>query len=198
MSDVSGTLLERARQGDEEAFAAVVRVYDRRLRGLAYRIVGDRDQMDDALQEAYVRAFRALPRFRGDARLGTWLFRITYNACLDELARSAKVAHLPLDELAGQASAAPEPDEVLGLRRELEVALASLTPEERAVVLLVDAYGFDYSEAGGILGIPVGTVASRLNRARAALRRALGPLHRPKGSTTTRRKSRSRPAPLPV
>ncbi len=198
MTDVSPAVLDRARQGDDEAFAAVVYAYDRRLRGLAYRILGDRDRMDDALQEAYVRAFRALPRFRGDARLGTWLFRITYNACLDELARAGKSAYVPLDELAGQASEGPEPGEALGVRRELELALASLTPEERAVVLLVDARGLDYSEAGGILGIPVGTVASRLNRARTALRRALGPLHRAKGSPASRRKPRSRTAPSPA
>jgi RNA polymerase sigma-70 factor (ECF subfamily) len=198
VSDISPAVLDRAREGDEEAFAAVVEAYDRRLRGLAFRILGDRDRMDDALQEAYVRAFRALPRFRGDARLGTWLFRITYNACLDELGRAAKNAHLPLDELAGQASEGPEPGEALGVRRELEIALASLTPDERAVVLLVDARGLDYSEAGGILGIPVGTVASRLNRARAAMRRALGPLQRAKGSPASRRKPRSRTAPSPA
>jgi RNA polymerase sigma-70 factor (ECF subfamily) len=174
--DVGSAVLDRARNGDQEAFAALVHVYDRRLRGLAYRILGDPDRMDDALQEVYVRAFRALPRFRGDARLSTWLFRITYNACLDELARARKVAYLPLDELAGQASAAPEPDEALGVRGELEAALAALSPEERAVVLLVDGEGFDYSEASEILGIPVGTVASRLNRARTTLRGSLRPI----------------------
>jgi RNA polymerase sigma-70 factor, ECF subfamily len=174
--DVASGVLDRARRGDQEAFAAVVRVYDRRLRGLAYRLLGDRDRMDDALQEAYVRAFRALPRFRGDARLSTWLFRITYNACLDELARGRKAAHAPLDELAGQASELPEPGDVLGARSELAAALASLSPEERAVVLLVDAEGFDYADAAGVLGVPVGTVASRLNRARTALRATLRPL----------------------
>ena len=155
--DVSAALLNRARQGDEEAFATIVHVYDRRLRGLAYRVLGDTNRMDDALQEAYVRAFRALPRFRGDARLSTWLFRITYNACLDELAKANKVSHLPLDMLVEQASAAPE---------------------ERAALVLVDAEGFDYSAAAKILDIPVGTVASRLNRARSSLRGALrGPVH---------------------
>ena len=173
--DVGSAVLDRARRGDQEAFAAVVRAYDRRLRGLAYRILGDRDRMDDALQEAYVRAFRALPRFRGDARLGTWLFRITYNACLDELARGRKSAHAPLDELAGQASVLPEPGQALGTRSELAAALAALSPEERAVVILVDAEGLDYAEAAEVLTVPVGTVASRLNRARAALRAALRP-----------------------
>ena len=87
-TELGPAILDRARGGDHEAFAAVVRLYDAKLRGLAFRVLGDRDRMDDALQEAYVRAFRALPRFRGDARMGTWLFRITYNACLDELGSS--------------------------------------------------------------------------------------------------------------
>jgi RNA polymerase sigma-70 factor, ECF subfamily len=178
--DVGSAVLERARGGDQEAFAAIVRAYDRRLRGLAYRLLGDRDRMDDALQEAYVRAFRALPRFRGDARLGTWLFRITYNACLDELARARKAAHAPLDELVGQASELPEPGHALGARSELAKALEALSPEERTVVLLVDAEGFDYAEAAAVLGVPVGTVASRLNRARTTLRAALNPM--PEGS----------------
>jgi RNA polymerase sigma-70 factor (ECF subfamily) len=180
--DVGSAVLDRARSGDQEAFAIVVRVYDRRLRGLAYRLLGDRDRMDDALQEAYVRAFRALPRFRGDAKVGTWLFRITYNACLDELARGRKVAHAPLDELAGQASDLPEPGDALGTRSELADALATLHPDERAVVLLVDAEGFDYAEAAEVLGVPVGTVASRLNRARNALRQALRPAIEASGS----------------
>jgi RNA polymerase sigma-70 factor, ECF subfamily len=172
---VSQALVDRARNGDREAFDAVVRRYDRRLRGLAYRILGDRG-MDDALQEAYIRAFRALPRFRGDARVGTWLFRVTYNACLDELARAKKVSYVPLDELAGQASAAPEPGDALATRAELGAALAALSTDERAVVFLVDAEGFDYATAAQVLGVPVGTVASRLNRARLALRRTLRPV----------------------
>jgi RNA polymerase sigma-70 factor (ECF subfamily) len=172
---VAPGVLDRARSGDHDAFAAVVRLYDLRLRGLAYRVLGDRDGMDDALQEAYVRAFRALPRFRGDARIGTWLFRITYNACLDELARKRKVMHVPLDELVEQASAEPEPGEALRARRDLASSFAALSKDERAVVFLVDVQGFDYSGAAELLGVPVGTVASRLNRARRSLRSALRP-----------------------
>lgn len=172
---VAPAVLDRARSGDHDAFTAVVRLYDLRLRGLAYRVLGDRDGLDDALQEAYVRAFRALPRFRGDARIGTWLFRITYNACLDELARKRKVTHVPLDELVEQASAEPEPGETLGARHDLALSFASLSEDERAAVFLVDVQGFDYSGAAELLGIPVGTVASRLNRARRTLRSALRP-----------------------
>jgi RNA polymerase sigma-70 factor, ECF subfamily len=170
---VAPAVLEQARVGDHEAFATVVRIYERRLRGIAYRVLGDRARMDDALQEAYVRAFRALPRFRGDARVGTWLFRITYNACLDELAKTRKTTHVPLDELVEQASEDPELENSLDARRELTSAFATLSCDERAAVFLVDVEGFDYAAASKVLGVPVGTVASRLNRARKTLRTAL-------------------------
>jgi RNA polymerase sigma-70 factor (ECF subfamily) len=171
--DLGPDVVDRARSGDQEAFAALIKHYDPGLRSLAYRILGDRDRMDDALQEAYVKAFRALPRFRGDSSLGTWLYRIAYNACLDELARSRRVVQLPLDDAAEQPSSRSDPGDMVANRRDLAAALAGLPLEERAAVLLVDAQGFDYREAGNALGIPVGTVASRLNRARAALRAAL-------------------------
>jgi RNA polymerase sigma-70 factor (ECF subfamily) len=183
---VAPAVLDRARVGDHEAFAAVVRLYERRLRGMAFRVLGDRDRMDDALQEAYVRAFRALPRFRGDARVGTWLFRITYNACLDELAKTRKTAHVPLDELVEQASDDPELESSLDARRELAAAFRDLSSDERAAVFLVDVEGFDYAAASKVLHVPVGTVASRLNRARKTLRTALQ-APPPQGSTASRR-----------
>ena len=171
--EVGTAVLDRARRGDQEAFAALIRHYDPGLRALAYRLLGDADRMDDALQEAYVKAFRALPRFRGDAKLGTWLYRIAYNACLDELERSRRVVQLPLEEIA-EAGPRTEPGEVVPRRVDLVEARAALPAEDRAAVLLVDAQGFDYREAAAVLEIPEGTVGSRLNRARAALRRALG------------------------
>jgi RNA polymerase sigma-70 factor (ECF subfamily) len=172
-ADVSTAVVDRARRGDQEAFAELIRHYDRGLRVLAFRLLGDRDRMDDALQEAYVKAFRALPRFRGEAKIGTWLYRITYNACLDELERTRKVAHLPLEEAHERAGGASDLGETAARRQDLAAALAALPPSERAAVLLVDAEGFDYRDAGKILGVPSGTVASRLSRARAALRGAL-------------------------
>lgn len=171
--DVAPEVVERARRGDREAFAALVRHYDGGLRALAYRLLRDRDRMDDALQETYIRAFRGLPRFRGRSRVGTWLYRIAYNACLDELARGAKVVHLPLAELAEPADPGPAVADTVAWRRDLAAALADLSPADRAAVLMVDAHGFGYRDAGEVLGVPEGTVASRLNRARAALRRAL-------------------------
>jgi RNA polymerase sigma-70 factor, ECF subfamily len=171
--DVGPEIVERARRGDQEAFAAVIRHYDPGLRALAYRLLRDRDRMDDALQEAYVKAFRALPRFRGDSKLGTWLYRIAYNACLDELQRSRRVVQLPLDAETERPGSASDPGDLAAQRHDLAAALAALPPEERAAVLLVDAQGFDYREAARVLGVPEGTIGSRLSRARAVLRRAL-------------------------
>lgn len=170
--DLSERVIDRARNGDQEAFAAVLRHYDPGLRALAFRLLGDRDLMDDVLQEAYVKAFRAFPRFRGEAKLGTWLYRIAYNAAVDELRRSRRGHELPLAEELPSASA--DPADVAAGRSDLARALAALPPEERAAVLLVDAQGFDYREGARVLGIPEGTLASRLNRARASLRTALG------------------------
>jgi RNA polymerase sigma-70 factor (ECF subfamily) len=163
--------VERARRGDQHAFAALIRHYDVGLRALAYRLLGSRERMDDALQEAYVQAFRALPHFRGESAPGTWLYRITYNACLDELRRSRNV--VPLESLRERADPRPGAEETMSVRGDLADALAKLAPEDRAAVLLVDAQGFDYRGAAEVLGIPEGTVASRLSRARAALRRLL-------------------------
>ncbi len=127
--------------------------------------------MDDALQETYLRAFRALPRFRGEAALATWLYRIAYNACLDELRNTRRV--VPLDSVRERVDPRPGAAETIPARQELAVALAALPPADRAAVLLVDAQGFDYRSAAEVLGIPEGTIASRLSRARAHLRRFL-------------------------
>jgi RNA polymerase sigma-70 factor (ECF subfamily) len=171
VEEVDQITLARARRGDEAAFAALVRHYDTGLRRLAYRLLGDRARMDDALQEAYISAYRALPRFRGDSSLGTWLYRITYNACLDELKRTRDI--VDLESVRDRAQSRIDPIEALSLRQTVAAALAQLPPEDRAAVLLVDADGFDYRSAAEVLGIPEGTVASRLNRARAALRQTL-------------------------
>jgi RNA polymerase sigma-70 factor (ECF subfamily) len=131
--------------------------------------------MDDALQDAYVRAYRALPRFRRDADLGSWLYRITYNACIDEL-RRARRRPGPVDTAAegwDRPSRAPGPDRVVGAADAAARALAALPVDQRVTVVLVDGEGFDNVTAARILGVAPGTVASRLSRARAAMRARL-------------------------
>jgi RNA polymerase sigma-70 factor, ECF subfamily len=170
-------LVERALDGDRHAFTEVVRRYDDKLRGLAYKLLGgDRHAMDDVMQEAYVRAYTSLPRFRRDADLGTWLYRIVYNACIDELRRQGRRA-APVDASEvtwDRPSTRPGPERVVTAADAVAQALATLPPEMRAAVVLVDGEGFDNVKAAEILGVPPGTIASRLFRGRAAIRLALG------------------------
>lgn len=164
---------EHAAAGDPDAFWSLVQPYERGLRALAYRVLGDRELMDDALQEAYLKAFRALPSFRGESTLASWLYRVVYNCCQDQLRRARARRAAPLEAAGEPSDPEPGPAEVAIHRYDLAAALASLPVDMRAAVLLVDAEGMDYREAAEVLGIPRGTVASRLNRARAHLRRAL-------------------------
>ena len=169
--EVDELVVARARRGDQDAFAEIVGHYDHRLRALAYRLLGDRDRMDDVLQDVYVKAFRSLPRFRGDAALGTWLYRVTYNACLDELRRRPARGAVSLDD--DRVPSVADPADLTVQRSDLAAALDRLPPDQRAAVLLIDAYGLDYGDAAAVLGVRTGTIASRLSRARAVLRTAL-------------------------
>ncbi|MGV3759938.1 MAG: RNA polymerase sigma factor [Actinomycetota bacterium] len=166
-------LVELARRGDRGAFGELLRRHDDRMRGLAYRILADRHAMDDALQEAYVKAYRGLDKYKTGSTFSTWLYRITYNACIDEL-RKRKRTPVAVDDPTDPASARPGPERVVSASETVRVALASLPESQRITVVLVDGEGFDHQEVASILGVAPGTVASRLHRARAALRRTLG------------------------
>jgi len=174
LPDADPLLVQQAQRGDPRAFTEVVRHYEPRLRALAYRMIEDRDLTDDVLQEAFVRAFKSLDRFRGDSSFGTWLYRITYNACIDELRRRRRVIPLMTENEPEPADHRAGPEDTAVERGDLAAAMASLPAEMRAAVMLVDAEGFDYAAASRVLGIPPGTIGSRLNRARAILRTALG------------------------
>jgi RNA polymerase sigma-70 factor (ECF subfamily) len=162
-------LLARAREGDHRAFADLLRRHDSGVRALAFRIVRDATLMDDALQEAYVKAYRALPEFRGEAGFGTWLYRIVHNSCIDVLRRTKDFVPLQ-PELA---SPGPSPEPSVVARIDVGRALDALSVEHRSVLVLVDALGFDYGDAAEVLDVPIGTVRSRLARARRAMRRRL-------------------------
>jgi RNA polymerase sigma-70 factor, ECF subfamily len=163
-------LLEQARRGDPRAFSDLLTGFDRGFRALAYRLLGDSHELDDVLQEAYVKAFRALPRFRRESTFRTWLYRVVYNTCLDHLKRGRPE---PIELGAEIGGMAADPADLVATRTALEEALATLAPIERAAVLLVDAEGLSYDEAATIVGVAPGTIASRLNRARASLRQSL-------------------------
>lgn len=166
-------LVEFARQGDRLAFDELLRRHDDRMRGLAYRLLADRHAMDDALQEAYLKAYRAMDRFRPGGDFGIWLYRVTYNTCIDELRRRKRSPVAKADQ-SDAASSRPGPERIVSASETVRSALADLPVDQRVTVVLVDGEGFDHREAAEILGVAPGTIASRLHRARAALRKILG------------------------
>jgi RNA polymerase sigma-70 factor, ECF subfamily len=166
-------VLRRAQRGDRDAFVELMETYDRRLRSLAYRLLDDREAMVDAMQDVYVKAFGALPAFEGRSSVGTWLYRITYTTCLDLIQRRRVAPRQYDDADPPSLRLVSDPAEEVARRADLAAALQSLSSEARAAVLMVDRDGYDYRSASAALGIPMGTLASRLSAARAALRRAL-------------------------
>jgi RNA polymerase sigma-70 factor, ECF subfamily len=158
---------------DRSAFTDLLRRHDAAMRGLAYKLLGgDRDRMDDVLQDAYLKAFRSLGSFRADADFATWLYRIVHNACIDDLRRAKPV--VPLSVLADTPSTAAGPERRAAAADAVQRALNALNTDQRAAVLLVDGEGLDLQAAADVLGVPTGTVASRVSRARAAMRASLG------------------------
>ena len=162
-----------ARRGDEKAFIAILQAHDRRLRRIASCLLGDRDLMDDALQEVAVKAARALPALRDPDAVGPWLARTTYRTCLDMLRRQRGLVLLAPEDLPESGDGVADFVDELAARDAVTRLLATLTPEQRAAVVLVDQEGPDYRLAAELLDIPAGTIGSRLSKARAVLRRAV-------------------------
>ena len=171
--EVAPEVVSAARRGDAHAFETILRHYDRRLRVIADRVLNDRQAMDDALQEVAIKALRGLPSFRGDAPLGAWLCRIATTTCLDHLRRRRPEDPVAPDDLPSSQVAATDPLDGLDVRERLRAALLSLPAEQRAAVVLVDQFGYDYHTTAEALGVPVGTAASRVATARSRLRAAL-------------------------
>jgi RNA polymerase sigma-70 factor (ECF subfamily) len=158
----------------QKTFSRLVAAHDEKLRSLAYHLLGDRDLMDDVLQEVYIKAYVGLPGFRKRSSMATWLYRITYTTCIDALRRQRRFTVLTGELPDDVRDPAPDPGDELADRERLAAALALLPPEQRVAVLLVDREGFDYQTVAEVLAIPMGTAASRVWAARRALRRALG------------------------
>jgi RNA polymerase sigma-70 factor (ECF subfamily) len=168
-------LLAGSRRGDLSAYDRLIAAYQDRVYQTAYRITGHREDAWDAAQEAFLRAFRALRTFRGEAIFSTWMTRIAVNAALDVVRRRPR--HTPVTVETAAAGSDPS-DEVLrrDRQRRVQQAIAALPPDHRAVVVLRDVQEMSYEEIARALRVPVGTVRSRLSRAREALRVALADL----------------------
>ncbi|MEV7671205.1 RNA polymerase sigma factor SigM [Streptomyces sp. NPDC088752] len=167
-------LLARHVAGDPDAFGELVRRHRDRLWAVALRTLGDREEAADAVQDALLSAFRAAHTFRGQSAVTTWLHRITVNACLDRVRKTASRRTSPVDDdrfeqLLGPHESAEAPVERRDLHREVLAALASIPADQRAALVLVDMQGYPVAEAARILGVPAGTVKSRCARGRARL-----------------------------
>lgn len=165
-----------AQRGDTDAFGALVRAYQRRAYAVARAIVVTHEDAEDAVQEGFLHAYRALDRFRPEQAFGAWLHRIVANAALD-IGRRRRVRDA--DELTDTvASPFRDPGEADELRRRLQAGLQLLTERQRTVIVLHDVEGFRHAEIGEMLGIPEGTARSDLHHARHMLRRELGDVRR--------------------
>ena len=169
MHEPSPLVVAAARAGDVHAFAQLVRCYQGDVWRLSFGLLGDETAADDVTQDAFVRAFRFLPRYRGEAKFSTWLFSITRNCALDEIRRAGRRQRL-VDRL-GPPPAGEGPDG--SLRLEVAEALACLDGDLREPVVMIDMFGLAYAEVAHVLGVPVGTVKSRVHRARERLAEAL-------------------------
>jgi len=174
-------LVTAARDGDREAFDELVRVTYAESFTLALRLTGNEEDARDVVQEAYIRAFRGLSRFRGDAQFSTWMYRITANCASTHLGRRRRHHHHELDEEVAVPDPRPEHDpaaaaEASLLRDRLEAAIADLPPRLRAVVVLRDTYDMNHAEIADELGISESAAKVRLHRARRKLRTKVFPL----------------------
>jgi RNA polymerase sigma-70 factor (ECF subfamily) len=173
-------LLEQARDGSLDAFNSLVEAYQDHLHALVARMVPDRDQAADAVQEAFFSAYRNMRSFRGGS-VRSWLSRIAINAAMDQQRLKKRRPAQPYPELeddSWQPPAGPDADPVRtamhGERsRALQAALASITADQRHAIVLFDIEGYDYQEIADLTGVSLGTVKSRIHRGRLALRERL-------------------------
>ena len=172
-------LIAQAVRGSVEAFNQIVAYYQQSAYNVAYRILGDEEQATDATQEAFIRCYRSLEQFRGGV-FRTWLLRIVTNCCYDQLRMHQRRPTTPIDDLIANEEHSDilrddseTPEEHLEHRElweALQNSLKILPPEQRTIVILSDIEGLSYEEIASITSLALGTVKSRLNRARRKLR----------------------------
>jgi RNA polymerase sigma-70 factor, ECF subfamily len=181
-------LIERCKAGDRAAFDVLARGYEKRIYNLAYRLSGSYDEANDISVDALLRVFQALHLFRGDSHFSTWLFRIVTNVYLDRRKRVRNKQHLSLEEyieleensVSRQViDPSPGPEETVERRERADIlqnAINELPDYQRAMVVLYHTEGLSYEEIAAVFSLPIGTVKSRLNRARLVLKNKLDPV----------------------
>ena len=178
-------LVERYVAGDVGAFDDLVRRHQDRVFAVCLRMLRDRDAALDAMQDTFVLLFRKADRFKAEAAFSTWLYRVTVNVCYDHLRRRQRKPTDPLPETTELSDPhAEDPYAAVDVRPAIEEALAAIPPEFRAAVVLVDLQGLSLDTAAEALGVPIGTVKSRVFRGRRLLADHLGNLRPPERHQT--------------
>lgn len=185
--DSDHQLVKRTLRGDNQAFEELVHTYQNKVYTLAYRYMGNEDDAYDMSQEAFIKAFRSLRSYKGDASFGTWIYRITTNVCLDELRhRKRRVVPLSLDEplatkdgselerdVADSSLAVDKIYEQKEFSQHIQLLLDEMKPEHKSVIVLRDMMDLSYEEIAVVLECSIGTVKSRISRARNILQKKL-------------------------
>jgi RNA polymerase sigma-70 factor, ECF subfamily len=181
-------LVARCKKGERNAFDDLIRRYERKVYNFAYRLCGNYDEASDVASETFVRVYNAVQNFRGDSSFITWLFRIVTNVYLDEKKRQRARPYQSLEEIIELEETAvrrqiedpePTPDQRAELRERtdiLQAAIDSLPDYQRMMIVMYHTENKSYEEISEILDLPIGTVKSRLNRARLSLREKLEPV----------------------
>lgn len=174
-SGTDNELIVLVLSGDRAAFDQIMRNHEDRVFSVCLRIMGDREKALDATQDTFLTVFRKAGQFKGDSALGTWIYRIAVNTCYDHLRKSKRRRTDPLTEHHDQRDpTAEDAFSSVELRPEIQAALADLPAEFRAAVVLSDIEGMSLPDAAQVLGVPLGTVKSRLFRGRRILANRLG------------------------
>jgi RNA polymerase sigma-70 factor, ECF subfamily len=182
MTSTDEELVARSISGDTESFNELILRWERPIYALAYRTIGREEDARDVCQETFLRAFRALPGFRGQAKFSSWLYRIALNLCRDWMRRErrAPVVQVPEDTDPMELAAAVEPSESIedlvarrDLTRIVERVMARLPEEQRTAIVLKEYHGLTFQEIADLVGCPLSTVKTRLYQGLTVLRREL-------------------------
>lgn len=177
-------LVERSKGGDITAFEELVVVYQKQIYNLSYRMMGNEEDACDMTQEAFLKAFKSIGRFNSKSTFGTWVYRIAVNTCIDELRKRKKVKFYPIvhndspegdgSKLIVDADDLPEEQMVRRETREqVQRAIDNLPKEHKVIIVLREIQGKTYKEIANVLGLNIGTVKSRISRARQSLKEEL-------------------------
>jgi len=182
MASTDEELVARSRGGDLESFNQLVLRWERPIYALAYRVIGREEDARDVAQETFLRAFRALSGFKGQAKFSSWLYRITLNLCRDWIRRERRtpVAQMPegldLIEMAGEATPSESIEDLVARKeigRAVARAMATLPEEQRTAIILKEYHGLTFQEIADLLDCPLSTVKTRLYQGLSVLRKQL-------------------------